>query len=50
MDKTIFSVMGMCLGFVLASVYFEYEVDKTGVLQLDSKTYTCQEYKWELSK
>ena len=50
MDKTVFCVMGMCLGFVLASVYFEHEVDKTGVLQLDAKTYSCQEYKGELSK
>ena len=50
MDKVIFCVMGMCLGFVLSSVYFEHEIDKTGVLQLDVKTYSCQEYKGELSK
>ena len=50
MEKVIFLVMGLCVGFVSASVYFEYKVDKTGVLQLDSKTYTCQEYKGELSK
>jgi fructose-1,6-bisphosphatase/sedoheptulose 1,7-bisphosphatase-like protein len=50
MDKTIFCVMGICLGFVLASVYFEHEIDKTGVLQLDVKTYTCREYKEEMLK
>ena len=50
MDKTVFCVMGYMLGFVLASVYFEHEIDKTGVLQLDVKTYICQEYKGELSK
>ena len=50
MDKTVFCVMGYVLGFVLASVYFEHEIDKTGVIQLDVKTYTCQEYKEELSK
>ena len=50
MDKTVFCVMGYVLGFVLASVYFEHEIDKTGVLQLDVKTYSCQEYKGELSK
>lgn len=50
MDKTVFCVMGLCLGFVLASVYFEHEIDKTGVLQLDTKTYTCQIYKGEMSK
>lgn len=50
MEKVIFLIMGLCGGFVLASVYFEHEVDKTGVLQLDAKTYSCQEYKGELSK
>ena len=50
MDKAVFCVMGMCLGFVLASVYFEHEIDKTGVLQLDTKTYTCKEYKVEVPK
>ena len=50
MDKAVFCVMGYVLGFVLASVYFEHEIDKTGVIQLDVKTYTCQEYKEELSK
>ena len=50
MDKAVFCVMGYVLGFVLASVYFEHEIDKTGVLQLDVKTYSCQEYKGELSK
>lgn len=50
MDKTVFCVMGLCLGFVLASVYFEHEIDKTGVLQLDTKTYTCEIYKEDLSK
>ena len=50
MDKTVFCVMGMCLGFVLASVYFEHEIDKTGVLQLDTKTYVCREYKEEMPK
>ena len=50
MDKAVFCVMGYVLGFVLASVYFEHEIDKTGVIQLDVKTYTCQEYKGELSK
>lgn len=49
-DKTVFCVMCICLGFVLASLYFEYEVDKTGVLQLDVKTYTCREYKGEMPK
>ena len=49
MDKTVFCVMGYVLGFVLASVYFEYQVDKTGVIQLDAKIYACQEYKGELS-
>jgi len=49
-DKTVFCVMGLCLGFVLASVYFEHEIDKTGVLQLDTKTYTCEIYKEDLSK
>ena len=50
MDKTVFCVMGYVLGFVLASVYFEHEIDKTGVLQLDVKTYSCQEYKVEMQK
>ena len=50
MDKAVFCVMGYVLGFVLASVYFEHEIDKTGALQLDAKTYSCQEYKGELSK
>ena len=49
MDKTV-SQSRYRLGFVLASVYFEHEIDKTGVIQLDVKTYTCQEYKEELSK
>lgn len=50
MDKTVFCVMGMCLGFVLASVYFEHEIDKTGVIQLDVKTYTCEIYERETRK
>ena len=50
MDKTVFCVMGYVLGFVLASVYFEYQVDKTGVIQLDTKTYACKEYKVEMQK
>jgi hypothetical protein len=50
MEKVIFLVMGLCGGFVSASVYFEYEADKTGVIQLDSKTYSCQEYKGEMPK
>ena len=47
MDKVIFSLVGFALGFVMFAVYFEYEVEKTGVVQLDSKTYTCKEYKGE---
>ena len=47
MDKVIFSVMGVALGFILSGVYFEHKIDKTGVVQLDTKTYTCQEYKGE---
>jgi hypothetical protein len=47
MDKVIFCIMGFALGFVMSAVYFEYEIDKTGGVQLDSKTYTCKEYKGE---
>ena len=50
MDKAVFCVMGYVLGFVLASVYFEHEIDKTGVLQLDTKPYVCREYKEEMPK
>ena len=50
MEKVIFLVIGLCVGFVSTSVYFEYKVDKTGVLQLDAKIYSCQEYKGEFSK
>ena len=37
-------------GGAFASWYYEAQIDKTGVLQLDTKTYTCQEYKGEMSK
>ena len=50
MDKSIFCVIGFSLGFVLSAVYFEHEIDKTGVLQLDTKTYVCREYKEEMLK
>ena len=43
-----------CLCFVcgaVAAVYFvEKQIDKTGVIQLDVKTYTCKEYKVEMQK
>ena len=43
-----------CLCFVcgaVADVYFvEKQIDKTGVIQLDAKTYSCQEYKVEMQK
>lgn len=50
MEKVIFLIMGLCGGFVFASVYFEYQVDKTGVVHLDAKTYTCEIYKEEMPK
>ena len=50
MDKVIFCVMGFSLGFVLSTVYFEHEIDKTGVIQLDTKTYVCREHKEEMPK
>ena len=43
-----------CICFVcgaVADVYFvEKQIDKTGGIQLDTKTYTCQEYKGEMPK
>ena len=43
-----------CLCFVcgaVADAYFvEKQIDKTGVIQLDAKTYSCQEYKVEMQK
>ena len=43
-----------CICFVcgaVADVYFvEKQIYKTGVIQLDTKTYTCQEYKGEMPK
>ena len=37
-------------GLVFDAYVVEKQIDKTGVLQLDVKTYSCQEYKGELSK
>ena len=37
-------------GLVADAYVVEKQIDKTGVIQLDVKTYTCQEYKGELSK
>ena len=37
-------------GLVFDAYVVEKQIDKTGVIQLDSKSYACQEYKGELSK
>ena len=37
-------------GLVADAYVVEKQIDKTGVIQLDTKTYSCQEYKGELSK
>ena len=43
-----------CICFVcgaVADVYFvEKQIDKTGVIQLDVKTYACHEYKEDMQK
>ena len=43
-----------CLCFVCGLVFDAYvvekQIDKTGVIQLDSKIYACQEYKEEMPK
>ena len=35
-------------GLVFDAYVVEKQIDKTGVIQLDVKTYNCQEYKGEL--
>ena len=35
-------------GLVADAYVVEKQIDKTGVIQLDVKTYNCQEYKGEL--
>ena len=47
MDKVIYCVVGFSLGLIVFGVYFEHKAETTGVVQLDSKTYTCKEYKGE---
>ena len=37
-------------GLVAEAYVVEKQIDKTGVLQLDNKTYTCQIYKEEMPK
>ena len=37
-------------GLVADAYVVEKQIDKTGVIQLDSKIYACKEYKGELSK
>ena len=37
-------------GLVADAYVVEKQIDKTGVIQLDAKTYSCQEYKVEMQK
>ena len=37
-------------GAVFDAYFVEKQIDKTGVIQLDAKTYTCQEYKEDMQK
>ena len=37
-------------GLVADAYVVEKQIDKTGVIQLDSKIYACQEYKEEMPK
>ena len=37
-------------GLVADAYVVEKQIDKTGVIQLDTKTYACKEYKVELQK
>lgn len=37
-------------GLVADAYVVEKQIDKTGIVQLDTKTYTCQEHKGEMQK